>query len=229
MERPVSGPVKQYLPISDSAGQHAEDSWPHVNGQTYDPRSGNAGTGVPAHPSALFAVVGGDAMAFGDRTDAIGMVTNHVENRGAYTIATGEAIFSAAGYSSNPGGAAATANTFVDVTGADFLFEVNFHAAGRGADFAWAASETEYVAVDLPNWSPPGGTVVVNLMMRELAPHALGLDEGHGGITIPPGNLAHVLATADAQGADGLAATLTHALTVENHFSAVSGLAMVIF
>jgi hypothetical protein len=43
----------------------------------------------------------------------------------------------------------------------------------------------------------------------------------------PSGNLASVVAVADAHGANSFASTLTHSLAVENHFSLVSGAAMV--
>jgi hypothetical protein len=43
----------------------------------------------------------------------------------------------------------------------------------------------------------------------------------------PHGNYAAVIATAEAHGADTLTATQANALTVENQFSLVSGLAIV--
>jgi hypothetical protein len=44
----------------------------------------------------------------------------------------------------------------------------------------------------------------------------------------PQGNYAAVIGTAEAHGADTLTATQTNALTVENQFSFVNGIAVVI-
>jgi len=69
-------------------------------------------------------------------------------------------------------------------------------------------------------WSPPHGPIVINL------------DQSFGhhqpfGTTRPLAISRKVIAMAEAHGANTLSATLTSALTVENQFSFVHGMAMV--
>jgi hypothetical protein len=73
----------------------------------------------------LIAVVGGSAMAAGDASAVSGFVENFAADQGAYSIAMGEAIFEASAHSSSPGGGGggAAADTFLGVSGADFIIE----------------------------------------------------------------------------------------------------------
>ena len=72
----------------------------------------------------LIAVIGGSAMAAGDASAVSGFVENFAADQGACSIAMGEAIFEASAHSSSPGGGgAAAADTFLDVSGADFIIE----------------------------------------------------------------------------------------------------------
>jgi hypothetical protein len=57
--------------------------------------------------------------------------------------------------------------------------------------------------------------------------HQPGNQVGPDGHQPPDGNYAAVIATADAHGADSLAATQTIALTVANQFSFVTGISVV--
>jgi hypothetical protein len=216
----------------------AKEPWhPSERGDTADIAASkhNSALGAQIEPQQhhdLSATVGGDAFAAGNMTSATGVVTNHIEDVGNYTIAFGEAIFTATGKSFGHEDALAAADTFVDVTGADFVLEINFNEhIGNGA-FARAESATEYIAVDIPNWSPSAGPIV----------EVVNLHGGHGGFPVgneehhsqgrdsgsPIGNFADVLALADGHGPNEAVSTLTQALTVENHFSLVSGLATVI-
>jgi hypothetical protein len=74
--------------------------------------------------------------------------------------------------------------------------------------------------VNINGWSPEGGPVVIEL-------HQPGHQVRPDGHQPPHGNYAAVIATAEAHGADSLSATLTNALTVENQFSFVTGIAVV--
>jgi hypothetical protein len=102
----------------------------------------------------LIAVIGGSAMAAGDASAVNGFVENFVVDQGAYSIAMGEAIFQASAHSSGPGGGAAAADTFLDVSGADFIIEQEVGQSKHGPHDASALSELDYLAIDIHGWSP---------------------------------------------------------------------------
>ena len=139
---------------------------------------------------------------------------------GRYSIAMGEAVFQASAHSSEPGGALAAASTFLDVSGADFIFERETDQAKQGLHDASARAELDYFSIDIHGWSPPHGPIVIDL--DQSSGHHQPF--GHGP---SDGNFAQIIAMAEAHGANTLSATLTSALTVENQFSFVHGMAMV--
>ena len=171
-------------------------------------------------PNGLLAVIGGSAMAAGEDSDVTGFVDNFAEDRGHYSIAMGKAIFEASAYGSNPGDALAAADTFLDVSGADFIFEHEIGQSERGPYDAWARSELDYFSIDIHGWSPPHGTIVIDVYHPFGHGQPIGQDPFYG-------NFAQVLALAEAHGADTLTATVTNALTIENHFSFVNAVGIV--
>jgi hypothetical protein len=171
-------------------------------------------------PNDLLAVIGGSAMAAGEASDVTGFVDNFAEDRGDYSIAMGKAIFEASAYGSKPGDALAAADTFLDVSGADFIFEREIDQSNSGPYDAWARSELDYFSIDIHGWSPPHGTIVIDVDHPFGHGQPIGQDPFHG-------NFAQVLALAEAQGADTLSATFTNALTIENHFSFVNAVGIV--
>ncbi|TAI67706.1 hypothetical protein [Bradyrhizobium sp. Leo170] len=171
-------------------------------------------------PDGLLAVIGGGAMAAGEASDVTGFVDNFAEDRGDYSIAMGKAIFEASAYGSNPGGALAAADTYLDVSGADFVFEHEIGQSERGPYDAWARSELDYFSIDIHGWSPPHGTIVIDVDQPFGHGQPIGQDPFYG-------NFAQVLALAEAHGADTLSATFTNALTIENHFSFVNAVGIV--
>jgi hypothetical protein len=132
----------------------------------------------------------------------------------------GKAIFEASAYGSNPGDALAAADTFLDVSGADFIFEHEIGQSERGPYDAWARSELDYFSIDIHGWSPPHGTIVIDVHHPFGHGQPIGQDPFHG-------NFAQVLALGEAHGADTLSATVTNALTIENHFSFVNAVGIV--
>jgi hypothetical protein len=176
-------------------------------------------SGVP-HESVI-AVVGGDAVAAGQDTVTIGLVQNVGKDHGGYSIMVGDATFEASAQAPEAGGADAAANTFLAVSGADYIIKDESSHGGSGPNDAWASSELDYVAVNINGWSPEGGPVVIELHQpgHQVQP------DGHQPLD---GNYAAVIATAEAHGADILSATQTNALAVENQFSFVNGIAVVI-
>jgi hypothetical protein len=165
-------------------------------------------------------MIGGSAMAVGQASAVTGFVENFAEDKGSYSIAMGEAIFQASAHSSAAGGAAAAASTFLDVSGADFIFEREIDQSKQGHNDASARSELDYFAIDIHGWSPPQGPIVVELDHSSGHHQPFGHEPSYG-------NFAEVLAMAEAHGANSLSATLTTAFTVENQFSFVHAMAMV--
>src|SRR5262249_20661341 len=136
--------------------------------------------------------------------------------KGGYSIMVGDATFEA----SAQGGADAAANTFMTVSNADFIIKFESSDGSWQANDASASSELSYIALNINGWSPAGGPVVIEL---DQSGHQVRPD----GQQPPDGNYAAVIATAEAHGADSLAATTTIALTVENQFSLVAGISVV--
>jgi len=176
-------------------------------------------SGVP-HESVA-AAVGGDAVAVGQDTVTIGLVQNSGKDHGGYSIIVGDATFEASAQAPEAGGADAAANTFMAVSGADYIIKDESNHGGSGPNDASASSELSFVAVNINGWSPEGGPVVIEL-------HQPGHQDRPDGHQPTDGNYAAVIATADAHSADSsLSVAQTNALAVENQFSFVSGIAVV--
>ena len=176
-------------------------------------------SGVP--PESVIAAVGGAAVAAGQDTLTIGFVQNVGTDHGGYSIIVGDAKFEASAQAPEAGGAVAAANTFLTVSGADYIIQDVISHGGSGPNDAGASSELAFVAVNINGWSPEGGPVVIEL-------HQPGNQVGPDGPQPTDGNYAAVIATADAHGAhSSLTATTTIALTVENQFSLVTGISVV--
>ena len=195
--------------VLDQIGAHPGGAY-HQNAEA---------SGVP-HESVI-AAVGGDAVAAGQDTVTIGLVQNDGKDHGGYSIIVGDATFEASAQAPEAGGADAAANTFMTVSGADYIIKGESSHGGSGPNDAWASSELDFVAVNINGWSPEGGPLVYEL-------HQPGHQVQPDGHQPTDGNYAAGIATAEAHGADSLAATQTNALTVENQFSFVNGIAVVI-
>jgi hypothetical protein len=116
--------------------------------------------------------------------------------------------------------ALAAASTFLDVSGTDFIFEHEIDQSRHGPYNAWARSELDYLSIDIHGWSPPHGTIVIDVHHPFGQGQPIGQDPFYG-------NFAQVFALAEAHGADTLSATFSNALTVENHFSFVNAVGIV--
>jgi len=193
------------------------------NGQVFGTSPTPPVASATTEPSALVTAIGGDAFATGTSTDANGIVSNSVKDLGNVTIASGYATFEAIGTSATPGGASADADTFLAVTGADIVVEFTFDRTVTLGNTVVAVSATRYLAIDIENWEPRNGPLVIEA-------HSANQIERYGAhlpdFAPPSVHVATVAAFADAQGADTLASTLTLAVT-ENQFSLVSGLSIV--
>jgi len=104
---------------------------------------------APDAEHGLIAVIGGSAIAAGEASAVTGFIQNFAEHKDGYSIAMGEAIFQASAHSSEPGSALAAAGTFLDVSGADFIFEHEIGQSKHGPYDAWARSELDYLSIDV--------------------------------------------------------------------------------
>src|SRR5262249_58973462 len=133
----------------------------------------------------------------------------------------GEAIFEASAQAPGAGGVDAAANTFMAVSGADYIIIDESSDGGSGPNNAWASSQLDFVAVNINGWSPQGGPLVYELLEPG---HQIRPEEHQ----LPDGNYADVIAMAEAHGdAGSLSAAQTNALTVENQFSFVNAITVV--
>jgi|SRR5882757_543161 hypothetical protein len=206
--------------LFDRSHEGEERGSGHQHHHDHDHHHHQSPMDAPDPQDGLVAVVGGSAMATGEATAVTGFVENFAQDMGRYSIAMGEAIFQASAYSSEPGGALAAVGTFLDVSGADFIFERETDQAKQGLHDASARAELDYFSIDIHGWSPPHGPIVIDLDQSFGHHQPFGHDPSSG-------NFAQVIAMAEAHGANTLSATLTSALTVENQFSFVHGMAMV--
>jgi hypothetical protein len=211
---------REALGADDDAGHRKADLFDHH--RAWDVQSHHLDPAPRSDaPHDMVAVLGGSAAAAGDDTAAFGLVENFAEDRGSYSIAMGEAVFEASAHSAERGSAAAATDAFLSVSGADFIFEREVDQATHGPHDATARSVLDYLSIDIHGWTPPHGPIVIDIgpMDHGFGPH-LSSDPGNG-------NLAMALATAEANGGASLAATLTTAFTVENHFSFVTATGIV--
>jgi hypothetical protein len=195
------------------------------DGQVFGTSSTPPVASATTEPSALVTAIGGDAYATGTSTDANGVVSNTINDMGNVTIASGYAVFEAAGTSPTPGGASADADTFLAVAGADIVVEFTFDRTVTLGNTVVAVSATRYLAIDIENWAPPNGPLVIDFQAHSA--NQIERGSAHLPDLAPPSvNVATVAAFGDAHGADTLASTLALAVT-ENQFSLVSGLSIV--
>lgn len=93
---------------------------------------GNTHRGVSDAQDSLIAAIGGTATAIEESTAASGFIDNFVQNIGHITIAMGEATFLASAYSAEPGNALTAVSIFLDIWGADIIFEYESAQSPRG-------------------------------------------------------------------------------------------------
>jgi hypothetical protein len=148
----ILGPLGglEYADRAPAVTTPAPLAYPGVE-QPFDDHLAWGESGQQDHQGAndLLAVVGGSAMAAGDSSIVTGFVGNSAEDGDVYSIAMGKAIFEASAHTSKPGGALAAADTFLDVSGADFIFEHEIDQSRHGPYDAWARSELDYLSIDI--------------------------------------------------------------------------------
>lgn len=176
----------------------------------------------PAPHSFLSTEIGGYAVASGTNTIATGSIVNTVKDLGNCSIAFGDATFNSVG--TGHGGTSADAGTYLSVTGADIIIEFSSNQHSSNGCYSSASSEIQYLAIDIYNWTPAHGPITIDTCL----PSITGCDSCHAPAPNISGNIADIVAAAEAAGTNTATSTITQALTVENHFSMVAGLASVV-
>ena len=170
----------------------------------------------------LQIIIGGDADAIGEHTFADGKITGMIEDKGFVTVGRATAVFEASADDGDGGFAVATAETFAEVTGADFVFtftrEWNSDDEGGFSSTAADKSVTTVYAIDFEFWSPRH-TIEVHT--------TFGTGEFEPDI-LPDGNISTFEADLKALGDDTFVELFSDAFAVEDQFSTVSGVATLI-
>jgi hypothetical protein len=212
----------------DKAGDHCDvhriGGLPHHD----DPDSSSSASND--HPGAhrstdvggLTVLVGGFAAASGDLTFATGAVQSTAQDRAGVLISWGDAVFDAYGYGQDPTNTFAASDTWLQVTGADLVLRRNFETSGSdpGADQAWAHSELDYMAIDIPGWSAARPTVIELERAFALQSPAADLGPFSGSL-----NFAAVAAAVQAESTETLALTSIQSFT-DSQFSFVHAMAL---
>jgi hypothetical protein len=182
-------------------------------------KTANNTTNIASDPNGMLATVGGTAAAVGNNTAAAGTVSAKIVDNPTVDIAMGSANFSAAAQSTDGSKPLAMADTSAGVTGADLAITKTMTNNTIDTTTAAATSETKYFALDIANWSPPAGSIQLDVNKTTSSTNG-----AYG--TVPDGNYASVSAGAEAIGSNSLVETSTGALAVDNQFSAVQGAAV---
>jgi hypothetical protein len=174
----------------------------------------------------MSVVIGGEGNAIGDETLVDASIFTRVVDLGSITIAFGVANFESIAVSDDDL-LFASAMTFAEVAGADFVFVVTQSAttsrSGGHMSYAREESTTQFVAVDFEEFDFAGGPLVIDYAD---ATHYL----GHGGRCDGPrgiqidGNVAQLEVDALAKAQDTLVDVTSSLLTVEDQLSSVSAL-----
>lgn len=158
------------------------------------------------------ATVGGSATAVGDNTLATGDVSLKMVDRGAMTTVRGEAKATA---SATGGDTYAAAETYADVTGADFVLTRTVKSSGSGSDSSTASSTTKVIAFTFDKFDFKNGPIELDFTHERNSggrSERLELD----------GNAARISAEATAKGDASATLTQTDAFTTDD-FSSVTG------
>jgi hypothetical protein len=164
----------------------------------------------------LAVLIGGFAVAAGEQSLATGMVECEMLDRGGVSIARGEAVFDAYGYSQQPGEAFAAASTYLQITGADLVLRWESEGSSFSDGQAWAHSQVDYFAIDIDAWSPAQPLVIE--LDHAFAAQPPCLDAG-------PTNVAAVMAAVEVHGVNTLSLTSTYAFA-DDQFSFVQAMAL---
>jgi hypothetical protein len=212
-----------------------EDDASHTRCQK---RKNEAATPTPNEDTdagGLVVTFGGEANAVGTETLAEADLFSRVVDWGRVTTAYGTATFTAAAQAAEGQTAFASADTFFDFAGADFVmvFETTKSFQKAGQTIATETATLKFVAIDIENWDSPRGPVVVEASSASQFEKGLagwgcsGPGKGWGAWYKPvelEGNVATLNVDSEAAGTNTLADADVSVLTVEDQLSTVAAI-----
>jgi hypothetical protein len=182
---------------------------------------------LQADASPVASLVGGEGTAVGEQTLVDANIFSRLIDLGSVTVAFGAATFKSAAVS---GGdlAFAAADTFADVSGADFVFVFNKKTsttADGDTSYATETSTTTYIAIDFEGFDFAEGPIAFNFYD---ANSYLDGCRGGGSGRVPniDGNVSLLGVDALAQAENTLVDVLSSILTIEGQLSTVSAAAV---
>ena len=182
---------------------------------------------LQADTSPVASLVGGDGTAVGEQTLVDANIFSRLIDLGSVTVAFGTATFKSAAVSGEDL-AFAAADTFADVSGADFVFVFNKKVTNTSdgeTSFATETSATSYIAIDFEDFDFSEGPIAFNFYDANTY-----LDgcRGDGASLVPniDGNVSLLDVDALAQAENTLVDVLASILTIEGQLSSVSAVAV---
>jgi hypothetical protein len=188
------------------------------------------GRSLQPDTTPMTALIGGDGTAIGEDTLVDANMFCRLMDLGSVTIGFGTAVFKSAATSADGGMAFASAETFADVSGADFVFIFNktvwTDGSGDESPYATAYSTSTYIAIDFEDFDFAEGQLTFNFYDTD------GYLEGgcgrcsDGSMLNLAGNVAMLNADVQALAENTFVDVLASILTVEDQLSTVSAMAV---
>lgn len=188
---------------------------------------------TPTGDSGITAKLGGESTAVGTDTLADGDASLEVRDLGAVTVVRGTATFSASATSPAGTQSFATADSFAEVSGADYVFmrTITRGLPDRpGGDSTWSeTSTTRMIAIDIEGITLSRTVQVTegkaNALIKELARiKPENVDRTKPAPVDPDGNVATVDVDVHVIGENTYATVDTSVLAVEDTLSTVNAL-----
>lgn len=177
----------------------------------------------------MTTLAGGDATAVGEETLVDADIFARLLDLGSVTVAFGTSTFKSVAVSGEDG-AFATASTFADVSGADFVFIFNTKTSTGGSTsdttFALETSTTTYIAIDFEDFDFAEGQLTFDFGEAQ-AYLAGGCGRCSTGKTPDiDGNVSMLDVDALASAQNTIVDVLSSILTIEAQLSSVSAMAI---
>jgi hypothetical protein len=195
-----------------------------------DIAKGNKGSkGLPFEPdhNPLTTIIGGEGNAVGQDTLVDSDFFCRTLDLGAVTLAIGDATFKATAVSAEGELGFAAADTFADISGADFAFifteKSSTSFSKDGITYATEISHTSYLAIDFDDFDLAGGPVVVSTFDAiQYLGNGHAFDFYRAMIPNIDGNVATLDVDALAAAQNTLVDVFSSVLTVEDQISSIS-------
>jgi hypothetical protein len=188
---------------------------------------------TPTGDGGITANLGGESTAVGTDTLAEGDASLEVRDLGAVTVVKGTATFSATAKSPEGTQAFATADSYADISGADYVFtktRTSSHPDIAGGDSTWSeASTTRVIAIDIEGITLPETLNVSEGKAKALIASLTKTPPDKASKQLPDpvdpdGNVATVDVDVQVVGDNTFASVDTSVLAVEDALSTVNAL-----